>query len=65
VWKVAQARKGLAFVGLDRRLRMRAEQLVAPVPEAREGIGLAYPVEITDPAAPVDEIEQRLCVSRR
>jgi hypothetical protein len=44
---------------------MRAEQLVAPVPEAREGIGPAYPVEITDPAAPVDEIEQRLCVSRR
>jgi hypothetical protein len=44
---------------------MRAEQLVAPAPEAREGIGPGYPVEITDPAPPVDEIEQRLCVSRR
>jgi hypothetical protein len=55
-----KAREGRALVGLDWRLGMRAEQLVASVPEAGEGIRPAEPVQIADPASPVDEIEQAL-----
>jgi hypothetical protein len=60
VGKVAQPRECLALVWFDRRLPMRAEQLIALTPEAGECVGTLDPIEIADPASPVDEIEQAL-----
>src|SRR5258708_20393915 len=42
---------------------MRTEQFIATSPKAGVRIWSADPVQIADPAPPVDEIEQRLCVS--
>ena len=65
VRKVAEAAERVALVRLDRRLRVRPEQLVTPVPEPIDGIRSGCAVQVADPAPPVDEVEQGLGVSPR
>src|SRR4030081_640947 len=63
--KVVQPFEVRAFVKFYRRLRVRAKQLVARTPELRDGVRTGCPVEIADPAPPVDEVEKRLAFSDR
>src|SRR5439155_26159269 len=55
--EVAQAGERRPGSGRDRRLRVGAEELVAPAPKFAQGVGAAQPVEVAHPPAPVNQVE--------
>jgi hypothetical protein len=65
VSKVGETGEIVPLLRLDRRLGVRAEQLVTAAPELGDGIRSTRPVQVADPAPPIDEVEERLRFSAR